>query len=263
MAAIILGLVVALVETGEAHAPATQGRNPNGRTGSSGSWKPEWTRMFNECFNRHGGALKANYEGNQIPDKGEFCAQTNNVPAAKFWLSIFIPLAEKESSFREKARGRNQIKVRGRGGRTTLRTTYPLGLYQMDVNDMRRHKCVGSDPTDANMAICCAVQIANNLASGSNGFSKHSHITSQRTGILASFFQPIRTGMGGDGRGGKINNAIASNFIKQKAKQLCQSQEIEAPGNQQQGTPENGRPISKGDVNGPALACLNEENANG
>ena len=212
---LIIGLVIgmlvaAFAEPAEARRSSRGARNPGGRTGTSRQWRPEWTRMFNTCFQRHG----QNLARKQPTDRTQFCAQTN-VPPAKFWLSIFIPLAEKESGFNEKARGQNGRQV-------------PLGLYQMDVGDMRRHKCVGSDPTDANMAICCAVKIADNLS------KRHNAISNGKKGILASFWQPVRSGMGGNGRTGRqarrINNTANLNYIKTKSKQLCTSPETDAPG---------------------------------
>ena len=178
--------------------------SPGGIFGSYRKWKQEWTQEFKKCFDQHGQTLAS-----RLPqDAEEYCSQ-NVVESQrwKFYLSIFMPLAEKESGFNEKAKGQN-------GGRV------PQGLYQMDEQDMRSHKCEGQDPLDAKQNICCAIKIADNQAKKAQG---NPRIANSNKGIMDAFWQPMREGMGGDGRGNNasVNNSKNHGDIKTKAKELC------------------------------------------
>lgn len=177
---------------------------PNGQFGRERKWLPAWSRMFAACFEKHGKRLAQT----QPSDKANYCFDSSVRPV-DYWLSIFIPLAYKESGFNPSARGRNGRQV-------------PQGLYQMDRGDMRRHRCEGTNPNDPRMAICCAIKIADNQAKRGRRA-----ISSGRSGIMADFWQPMRNGGGGNGRGGRINNTPNHDMIKSQAKLLCMSKPSE------------------------------------
>jgi hypothetical protein len=184
----------------------TQGRSPGGLFGSAKGWKEEWTKEFKQCFEKHGQTLA----GKVPQDAEEYCGQNmGESDRWKFYLSIFIPLAEKESAFNEKAKGKNGARV-------------PQGLFQMDEQDMRSHQCEGQQPLEAKDNICCAIKIADNMAKKQQGAPR---IAAGNKGIMDAFWQPMREGMGGDGRGNSasVNNSKNHGDIKEKAKALCAS----------------------------------------
>ena len=177
--------------------------NPNGGTGSEGSWKEEWTSDFKDCFNRLGSHIKA-----EVPsDAGDYCDSSD---AEKVYLSVFIALAKYESNYDEKAEGQN-------GGRK------PQGLFQMDEQDMSSHKCEGTNPKDAKDNICCAVKIADDSSLGGREVEGSHKLCDSNHGIMDSFWQPMRDGTGGDGKGGSVNNTAVHEKLKQTAKEVCQS----------------------------------------
>jgi hypothetical protein len=172
--------------------------SPNGSTGNLSKWKPEWTRDFNDCFGKEAQSLKA-----KTPtDKGQYC--DGSPSSAKYWLSIFVPLAGKESNFDPSAHGQN-------GGRV------PIGLFQMDSTDMKSHKCEGADPANAKQSICCAIKIADDEAKKFNKISQPG-----AAGIMSAFWQPMKDGQGGDGKGHQtVNNTKNHTDIKDQSKNLC------------------------------------------
>jgi len=179
--------------------------HPNGGTGNARTWKPEWTGFFNECFATYGESLIRA----RPKDKRTYCSTANSgLSENDYWLSLYIPIARAESGFNAHAVGRN--------GRKT-----PLGLFQMNADDMARYKCEGRNPRDARQAICCAVKIGSYWADywAEQGEQR---ISNGKEGILASFFQPIRTGVGGDGRGGLINDSSKHRSIVASSNRLCQ-----------------------------------------
>ncbi len=179
--------------------------HPNGGTGHGRNWKPEWTGYFNECFAAYGRGLAQA----RPTDKQIYCSNSNpSFSENDYWLSLYIPIARAESGFNAHAVGRN--------GRKT-----PLGLFQMSADDMARYSCEGRNPRDARQAICCAIKIGSYWADywGERGEQR---ISNGKQGILASFFQPIRTGIGGDGRGGRINDSRKHRAIVTSANRLCQ-----------------------------------------
>lgn len=184
--------------------------NPNGVTGSGGKWLNAWTNYFNECFEKSGTHLAQA----SPPDKGEYCGSAGK--PVDYWRAIFIPLAEKESNFDPNARGKNGGKV-------------PIGLYQMDSQDMKSHKCEGSDPANPQQSICCAIKIADNQA---QKYQKISQPGSNQ-GIMSGFWQPMKDGIGGDGAGHTtVNNTENHNYIKKASKEVCGGiyAKMESPG---------------------------------
>jgi hypothetical protein len=175
--------------------------HPNGGTGQARTWKPEWTVFFNECFASYGESLAQA----QPRDKKTYCSNANpDLSENDYWLSLYIPIARAESGFNAHAAGRN--------GRKT-----PLGLFQMSADDMARYRCEGRNPRDARQAICCAIKIGSYWAERGE-----QRISDGKQGILATFFQPIRTGVGGDGRGGRVNDSRKHSSIVASANRLCQ-----------------------------------------
>ena len=178
--------------------------NPGGGTASARGWKEEWTNDFNQCFDSLGSNL------HKIPpDMGDYCSKDDPKEA---YRAVFVALAGKESAYNPHARGQN-------GGRV------PAGLFQMDSQDMRSHRCPGTNPMDAQQNLCCAVKIADNLArKGATKLADHKH------GIMDAFWQPMRDGTGGNGRGGHINNTAVHTDLKRVAKLVCESGESAANG---------------------------------
>lgn len=176
--------------------------NPNGGFGSKGGWKPEWTKHFNECFPKYGSGLLAN-KLSKASDRGQYC--DGNAKPQDLLLSILIPLAGKESNYRPNAEGRNGNRV-------------PAGLFQMDSQDMKSHKCqpTGTDPKNPRSAICCAIKIAANTAKRSNS------IATGKSGILGSFWQPMREGSSKVG-GRSVNNSKNKSAIATQAKKICKT----------------------------------------
>jgi hypothetical protein len=181
--------------------PVAEAANPNGATGDLSKWQPAWTKDFNDCFEKEGQHLKQK----SPTDAGQYCGSVSSNDS-KYWLSIFIPLAQKESNFDPSAHGQNGGKV-------------PIGLFQMDSTDMKSHKCDGADPANPQQSICCAVKIADDEAQKFNQISQKGS-----AGIMSAFWQPMKDGMGGNGKGStNVNNSSNHTAIKNESKSLCQS----------------------------------------
>lgn len=210
-------LSLAIAASTQAALSSVAFASPNGGTGKAeGTWKGTWTRVFSQCFDKYGKNLEKAQKS--AKDGGEFCSSTSVEPK-DYWFGIFMPLASKESRFDPDATGQNGEKV-------------PLGLYQMNADDMKAHKCKGLNgetiinAKDPFQAICCAIQIADGLAGkGFDSISGGSGKAASEKGIMSAFWQPMRKGMGGDGKGGKnaVNNEANLKDIKTAAKKYCES----------------------------------------
>lgn len=178
--------------------------SPNGQFGGIGSWKTEWTEDFKECFKKDGKNLEAKQKS--ASDASKYCKASSSVQPVDYWLSIFVGLADRESGFNEKAKGKNGAQI-------------PQGLYQMDQNDMKKNECDGKDPLKAKDNICCAIKIANKQAEKNSVIST----TPPQKGIMSAFWQPMRDGMGGDGRGNNnVNNSANHKKIQELAQKECE-----------------------------------------
>lgn len=203
----LVALLVSAVDS--AHA------DPAGMFGHGRGWRREWTAAFKACFPRYGRTLAKT----RPADSGEFCS-AKRIYASDFWLSIFVPLAGKESRFNPSVRGRNGHRV-------------PGGLFQMDSIDMARHNCEGRNPYEPNQAICCAIKIADNQAKRSMNWERRpASVRNQiadSSGIMGGFWQPLRSGWGGNGRGGRVYNTVNLNSIKSTSRAICRRYELQAP----------------------------------
>ena len=216
-------LCIALLASLVVFWPRVADSSPNGGTGRPGGvWRVEWTKTFNRCFEDYGGNLKIKYEGGKLTDGSDYCtAGKSNVEANDYYLSIFIPLAYKESTLNPEAEGKNGARV-------------PAGLYQMDKQDMDSYGCKAENtthktvsPKDPDDAICCAIKIANKRA----GDKSRGPIGGTKDGFFSAFWQPMRDGKGGDGRGGKnnINNSENHEDIQKAAQKLCSQKPASQP----------------------------------
>jgi|GEM_PF-6554787 len=168
----IIFSVVLLVISHSIDSEAKKKRRTSGSRSQPAStdtrgWKQEWSDIFMDCYRAHGSRLDTVYS--RLSDKAEYCSSGTN-PAA-FWLSIFIPLAGEESSYRPTLQSRGNPNI---------------GLFQMEPKDMRRNGCKGSNPRNLKQNICCAVRIAANVSRRTSKISG-----TGRTGVMGSFWQPM------------------------------------------------------------------------
>ena len=177
--------------------------NPNGGTGSARGWQEQWTSDFKECFK----SLGTHINQEVPPDAGEYCSSDD---PEKVYLSVFVALAGKESNYNDQAKGQN-------GGRV------PQGLFQMDSQDMQSHKCEGTNPLDAKENICCAVKIADDSSLGGREVEGSHKLCDSNHGIMDAFWQPMRDGVGGNGRGGTMDNTSVHKDLKRVAQQVCEA----------------------------------------
>ena len=195
-------------------------------------WKDSWSDAFMHFIEKDGNHLiQATING--FRDGADFCASDikNRTEAKEFLLAMFKGLSLKES--------RNNARISGyNSGRI------PTGLFQMDYIDAGNNGCrtidgkkyfVSSRYQKALNAplknpynnIKCAITIANKAA------KKRKHKVclacnyKGRTGVLGIFWQPVRKGNGGNGRGGTINNNKTRNHIRAMA---CGQQGIKYTG---------------------------------
>ncbi|MCB0378822.1 MAG: transglycosylase SLT domain-containing protein [Bdellovibrionales bacterium] len=111
-----------------------------------------------------------------------------------------------------------------------------IGLGQMGVSDAKNHKCTKpdgsrvssvSDLKDPKTNVRCIATIMVNCASGLGGKEKR-HIGAIASGnrgqygFAGCFWQPVRKGTGGDGKGGKVNNQRNREQIASATKKYCE-----------------------------------------
>lgn len=180
----------------------------------SRNWKPEWTQMFMNCFAAHGAPLTKVSPS----DSGQYCGRPEMKPNnPQYWLSIFIPLAKKESNFNPNDHTTNKQR---KGG-----AEVNIGLFQMSKDDMKSHRCDKGSPEDPKTNICCAIKIAANLAKKKKNNSSIGDRDKKARGILSAFWQPMRNGTGGDGLGKRtVNNTENHDYIKKESKRLCSTE---------------------------------------
>lgn len=193
-----------------------RGHNPHGRMGKPREWKQEWTQMFKQCFKENGKNLQDAYEKGQLEDQKDYCSveDQKKIKAEDYWLAVYIAVSKEESHFNPDMPGKNSRKT-------------PLGLFQMNSADMKRHRCKGREPTSPQQAICCAIQIGDNGTKKWRKPNGQVQIAKDKEGALGEFFSPIRDGMVGDGRGRLFDNKKKKNRVKAHANRLCQM----GPGN--------------------------------
>lgn len=196
-----------------ATAPDFKRPSPLGLTGREQVWKAEWTMTFKDCFEKYGKNLQGK---SNLEDQKNYCDGKFEPSDYKYWLSIFIPLAYKESKYDAEAEGENGKRI-------------PTGLFQMDAEDMQSFQCKDGKgnsarwPKDATQNICCAIQIADTKA---GKFNVISNPKPPESGILSAFWQPMREGMGGNGSGvNNVNNTKNHNDIKDGSKKMCSEYE--------------------------------------
>lgn len=218
-------LIATLVLSTSAFAVNPTGGNGDGK----GEWKEEWSEAFFDCWDEaaersKGGKGALEDATRNLTDVGpgkEWCptegALSEDYQIKLFYLATFKALAKPESGYRPEAQGFNK-------GR------YPTGLFQMDFKDARSHGCrkdgggtisSNEDLKDAETNICCALTIANGQASKSKGKAT---LARGKDGVMGEFWQPMREGMGGDGRGNQtVNNTKNSKEIKKTVAEACES----------------------------------------
>lgn len=216
-----------------AFAAFARAANPTGPNGDGlGNWKEEWSKSFMDCWDEaaeNAGAEKGNLEKltPKLSDVGsgkDWCPVSDpfdqEYKVKLFYLAIFKSLAGKESAYNPAAQGQN-------GGRV------PTGLFQMDAQDAKSHGCKGvssdSDLKDPEKNICCALTIVNSISKGKGNETGETYTTlaTGKEGIMGKFWQPMRQGMGGDGKGnnGAINDTANSDKIKKDVKNACEMME--------------------------------------
>ena len=221
--------------------------NPTGKFGDAGQeWDPSWSDSFFKCWE----AQKAGGSGDSaIVDsfkKGlsDVGPGKNWCPAAKLedskdiklmMLATLKSLCKPESSCNP-----NSVNPNG--------TNEPaIGLFQIGVEDAtKKHHCKdehgtaisgAGDLKDPKKNICCALQIANDVADGkgsNNDGAKdsgtkgkdNSAFATGKNGIMAAFWQPMREGSssggGSDGKG-TVDNSKNREAIQKDVNESCKA----------------------------------------
>jgi hypothetical protein len=217
--------------------------NPTGKFGDGGKeWDPSWSDTFFKCWQQ-----QRIVDGTESKIETAFKKGLSDVGPGKKWctaaklddnkdiqlmmLSTLKALCKPESSCNP-----NAVNPNG--------TNEPaIGLFQIGVEDAtKKHHCKdehGSaitgegDLKDPKKNLCCAIQIADDVAGGkgsnsteAGGGKDSGAFATGKTGIMAAFWQPMREGTssggGSDGKG-SVDNSKNSDAIKTTVNQSCQA----------------------------------------